>query len=779
MICRILFLLLLRVALLMGLVTSSWAQTPAKSDLFSSAPVAGRVLTTPHVRAELMAYAPDGVQAGKPLWLGLHLQHQAGWHTYWKNPGDSGLATQLHWTLPAGVTAGAIQWPTPQKIPVANLANYGYEGAVLLTVPVTVAGDFQSASSEFVIRLKAQWLACKTECIPEEGEFLLSMPVRGATALSRPVFIEFAAREPKPHTGAATYTPSDRSIKLSVAALPAAWQGKRLELFAEDAEVIETAATPDQNWQGTQWTAVVALGAQRAKSPADMAWVIKIAGSPSNPSLRVQAKLDGAWPAAPAAKPSAISPALEAALEKSKQEAKHRAQSESGALTASWTSAAFWMAVSGALLGGLILNLMPCVLPVLAIKLLSFSPNKVVEAKSSTAKVMIESTGAASVLSDDTLSLRSSSGLFALGVVGSFGLLGLLLLILRGAGQSLGWGFQLQSPYMVMALALLFMLIGLNLFEAFELRLVFPRRLVNFQSSHPAVDTLASGALAVLIATPCTAPFMGASLGLAISLPAAQAILIFVAMGLGMALPFLLIAAYPRVGGWLLNLLPKPGSWMVTMRHFLAWPVFATVFWLVWIYAQQTSINEAFALSFSLLMLTAFIWSVGLPRGLPRTLVMTIFTLSLLSSFALWHSANDADGSASVPGVDASIDPNAPAGTPSLGVWTAWTPQAQAAARAAGKPVLVDFTAAWCLTCQVNKSSTLSRAEVEAAFKAKQVVLLRADWTKPNPAIAAELTRLGRSGLPVYALYSPKASQPQLLPEVLTPAIVLDALAAF
>lgn len=719
------------------------------------------VVTTPHVRAELMAYAPDGVQAGKALQLGLQIQHQPQWHTYWKNPGDSGLPTQLTWTLPTGMTAGNIAWPTPQKIPVANLANYGFEGTVMLAVPVTVADTFQSSSNELVINLKAQWLVCKAECIPEEGEFMLKIPVRGSTALKRSVFVDAQSREPKAHTGQSSYSPSDKSLKLVVAGLPANWQGKQLDAFPEDGEIIETAARQEQTWASGQWTASIPLNAQRSQSPTSMAWVIKISGGQNNPSVRVQATLDGAWQSAPAAKISTVSPALEAAL--AKNNTNNTNTTSDMASNTSWMSGTFWLAVLGALLGGLILNLMPCVLPVLAIKLLSFSPKKVFDSKSSVAKVLIEPTGLASVQSDDTLSFRSSSGLFALGVVASFALLGGLLLGLRGAGQSLGWGFQLQSPTMVVMLALLFLLIGLNLFEAFELRFVMPARVMNFQSRNPSVEAVASGALAVLIATPCTAPFMGASLGLAISLPATQAMLIFMALGLGMALPFIVIAAFPSVGAWLLKVLPKPGAWMQVMRHFLAWPMFATVMWLLWIYAQQTNLDMAFALLFALLMLTALIWAFGLARGATRNIVVIIFAVCSLASSYLWLCARD--GSA----------PQATAAP--VARWSDWTPEAQAAARAAGRPVFVDFTAAWCITCQVNKSTTLNSADVQAAFKAKNVLLLRADWTTPNAAIAAELAKLGRSGLPVYAFYLPGATTPQLLPEVLTKNIILDALA--
>jgi thiol:disulfide interchange protein len=342
-------------------------------------------------------------------------------------------------------------------------------------------------------------------------------------------------------------------------------------------------------------------------------------------------------------------------------------------------------------LGGLILNLMPCVLPVLAIKLLSFAPSTQQTAP--------------------RRSVRASSGLFAVGVVGSFVLLGMALLALRTAGQSWGWGFQLQSPPMVMALAVLFLLIGLNLLDVFDVRALVPSQWANFHSNNPNIEALASGALAVLIATPCTAPFMGASLGLAVTLPALQALLIFFALGVGMALPFMAIAACPPLGAWLQKMLPKPGRWMSVLRRCLAVPMFVTAVWLLWVYVQQSSVKSA------------------------------------------------------------------PVSVSAVSLWTDWRADVQAAAIARGQPVFVDFTAAWCITCQVNKSTTLGHSAVQAAFKTKNVLLLRADWTGPDAAIAAELARLGRSGLPVYALYVPGASTPQLLPEVLTIRVLEDALA--
>jgi len=729
--------------------TQSLAQAQKPSFLSKSA---GNVVTTPHVRAELMVYAPDGVQAGKPFWLGLQLQHQSGWHTYWKNPGDAGLPTQLTWTMPSGIDAGVIDWPTPKKIQVGDLTNYGYDNEVLLSVPVAVQNNFQAASGDVLIQLKAQWLVCKTECVPEEGLFSLKLPVHGSTALYRAQFDAARNNLAKPYSGEATsmVSANDKTLQLSLSALPSNWQGKVLEAFPEEAQLIGSALKLEQAWVKGQWIAKMPLSPDRTTSPAQMRWLVKIAGASNNPALAVHVPVSGSWPVI-ASSPAMPSPALEAALAQNKIDA---AAHDAG--SASWLSATFGIAILSALLGGLILNLMPCVLPVLAIKLLSFAPKKTNSGRASVAQVMIEpSTGTAVVHSDETLSFRSSSGLFAIGVIATFTALGAILLALRGAGQSLGWGFQLQSPNMVVALAVLFLQIGLNLFEVFELRIFLPQWAVNFQSSNPSIEALASGVLAVLIATPCTAPFMGASLGLAITLPTVQALLIFIALGVGMALPFIALAMFPRVGGWLLQVLPKPGDWMLTMRQLLAWPVFATVLWLLWIYAQQTSINHAFAVLSSLLMLVAVMWALGLPKGWMRYFLTVVFAACLVASY-IWGRDMDASAKAETATQVANNE------------WNDWSAEKQQEARQQGRPVFVDFTAAWCLTCQVNKSSTLHRADMMALFKDKNVLLLRADWTKPNDKIAAELSKLGRTGLPVYAFYLPGSAVPQLLPEVLT-----------
>ncbi|MGH8822604.1 MAG: protein-disulfide reductase DsbD domain-containing protein, partial [Rhodoferax sp.] len=466
------------------------------------------MVTTPRVRAELMAQAPDGVVPGQSVWVGLQLQHRPGWHTYWKNAGDSGLPTQLQWTLPAGVTAGDIAWPVPQKIRIGTLANYGYEGTVLLPVPLTIAPNFKPPlfASSLEVKLKASWLVCRTECIPEDGNFVLKIPLKGSTALDHALFDAALAAHPKPLTGSSQVEIAGNTLKVSVAGLPATLTGQTLELFPETSDVIDNAAPITQTWQGKVWTAQVPISSLRDNSPAVMPLVLATRSAGTVTGYRTEAKVLGHWPKLAAA--ATVSPALDAALQA------NAAAGANAAKPAGLSNLA--AALLGALLGGLILNLMPCVFPILAIKVVGFTRH-----------------------ASDRRAHRISALAYTVGVLASFLALGGLLLALRAGGEQLGWGFQLQSPFVVASLAVLFTVIGLNLAGLFEFGRFLPSGLAALEARHPVVNSFLSGVLAVAIASPCTAPFMGAALGFAVGLPAMQALAVFGAIGLGMALPYL------------------------------------------------------------------------------------------------------------------------------------------------------------------------------------------------------------------------------------------------
>ncbi len=689
----------------------------------------GAVVTTPQVKAELLAHAPEGVSAGKPMWLGLKIQHAPHWHTYWKNPGDSGLPTTMEWQLPAGVTAGDIEWPTPAKLPLGPLLNFGYEGTLLLPVAITVPAGFSGNTLD--VKLRADWLVCKDVCIPEGGDFSLRVPVQAATAGDAALFSAARAALPQPAAGSqASATVENGVLVVKVSGLPTAWQGKTLSYFPETPGVINNAAKPATRWDGGTWTARVPLDPQRSASPATLPSVLVAEGVPTG--ALVQVAVSGTWPAA-AAPATALPPLVEGA-------GPAAASSAPPATSLGW-------ALLAALVGGALLNLMPCVFPVLSLKVMGFAGH-----------------------AHDRRALLAGGLAYTAGVVVSFVALAGLLLALRAGGEQLGWGFQLQSPAVVAGLAALFTLIGLNLAGVFELGSVLPSSLAAARARHPVVDSALTGVLAVAVASPCTAPFMGASLGLAVTLPTAEALSVFAALGFGMALPYLAASAWPRVA----RAMPRPGVWMSHFKTLMAFPMFATVVWLVWVLGQQTGIDGAAALLLLLVALAFAAWALGSPglgtaarRGFGTVAVLLMAAVLFWAGPSLRQEAVAAPGPASA----AAGDPSSPAER-----WQPWSAERVAQARAEGRPVFVDFTAAWCVSCQFNKRATLSRTEVMKAFDERKVLLLRADWTRRDAAITAELARLGRSGVPVYALYAPGTAGPQLLSEILSVDEVRTAL---
>ena len=664
------------------------------------------VVVTEQVRAELLAHAPRGLGAGRTVWLGLQIKHQPDWHTYWKNPGDSGLPTTLKWTLPSGVQAGEIAWPTPKKFPLGELANYGYEGTVLLPVPLEIGSQF--AGEQLQVKLQASWLVCRRECIPQEGQFALTLPVRESLALHQAAFESAWAAQPQPLAGGLIEV-RDQRLHLQLDKLPPAVRGRRLELFAETAGIIETAAPWQQSWQGSVWSAQVPLSKMRSEGPARLPVVVAL--TPSQ-AWRVDAPVSGTWPAPVALTP--VPATLDAALKAAQAQATDN------------SSTGWLAALAGALIGGLILNLMPCVFPVLAIKVLGFSK------------------------APDRWARLQAGLAYTAGVLVSFVALGALLLSLRAAGEQLGWGFQLQNPAVVAALATLFTLLGLNLAGLFDFSQVAPGRLAALQLRHPAADAALSGVLAVAIASPCTAPFMGASLGAALSLPAWQGLSIFGLLGLGMALPYLLISAVPALG----RALPRPGPWMLRFKQFMAFPMLATVIWLLWVLGQQSGIDGAAALLVILLLLALWLWSLGLSPGRSRFAGIGLALLALV--WGLWWAG---------PLVVRSQPPLA--AVAKEGPWQPWQAGLVEQLNAQGRPVLVDFTAAWCITCQYNKQTVLGDPAVLAEAQKRKVALLRADWTRRDPDITAALGALGRSGVPAYVVYAPGRA-PVLLSEILS-----------
>ena len=684
-------------------------------------------------RAELLIHAPQGLLPGMPVWAGLRIDHAPDWHSYWQNPGDSGLPTELQWTLPGGMAAGAIQWPTPRKFPLGELANYGYDGTVLLPVPLTITEPLPATGA--VMNLKASWLICRQECIPEEAELSLrvlpSVSQAGDGALFQAAWdaVPLAAQ-----SGNSRVQVRDQALVVDLGDLPAAWRGQTLDFFPEQPGLIVPGAPWTQQWVGDRWQASLPLSPERVDSPAALSLVVApVPSTGKGPGLRgarMTVAVPDGWPA-PTAVTASVPPALSAAL-----------QAEAAGVSRDRDAAqglGLWLALGGALLGGLILNLMPCVFPVLAIKVLAFAHH-----------------------GDDRRAHRAGGLAYTAGVVLSFMALGGALLLLRAAGEQLGWGFQLQNPAVVAALVVLFTLIALNLAGLFEFGQLLPSGLASLQLRNPTADAFLTGVLAVAIASPCTAPFMGASLGLAVSLPGEQALAVFAALGLGMALPYLAASWVPAVA----RALPRPGAWMDTFRQLMAFPMWATVVWLLWVLGQQSGIDGVASLLMGLVALTWLVWALG-RRGRTRTVMSTLALLAL--AWLVWtlgpnvtrEAALDTPSTASAGSTDAT--------------WQAWSPALQERMLTEGRPVLVDFTAAWCVTCQFNKRTALADAAFLQAAEQQQLALLRADWTRRDPVVTQALAQLGRNGVPVYAYYRP-GQAPVVLSEILTTDELLTTL---
>ncbi len=708
------------------------------------------------VRAELLA-EQDGLAPGNQAVLGVRLHHAEHWHTYWTFPGDAGLPTRLRWTLDPGYEAGPIQWPAPSLLRVGDLANYGYEGDVLLPVRVRVpAGAATGTRAHLAVH--ADWLVCSDVCIPGGADLALDLPVRAAADLHPgPDAAAFAAArtripEPLALAGAHAVLRHDRVLLDFSGPRPVA---RSLSFFPLEAERIVAAAPQDLRVDaGRVHLDLVAatpvdkafkrlrgvLVADGGPPPGGHGWLASI-DLPLD-GAQAAAGTDTAPPAPPAPSPSpAPGPA---AADGGTAHADAAPVAGVPPPVAAATGLTLLVALAGAFAGGLILNLMPCVFPVLSLKLIGLVEHR----------------------AEGPERMRLHGLSFSAGVVLSFLSLAAVLLALRAAGAELGWGFQLQSPVVITALLGLFFLIGLNLLGTFDF--AFGYGIANSRAAQSLggdglAGSFGTGVLAAIVASPCTAPFMGAALGFAVTQPAAVAIAVFFALGAGMATPYLVLTFLPS----LLALLPRPGAWMERLKHLMAFPMFLTCVWLLWVLGQQVDIDAIAAILVALVALAFGAWALGLSQRGARgfgwaAIGAAVATLAIVTPLAR-------DG---LHPLAQRVDARAGAQD-----WSGWSPAAQQDALARGNPVFVDFTAAWCITCQANKRLVLHDTSVEAAFRERGVVLLRADWTQRDERIAQELARFARSGVPMYVLYDRKGA-PHLLPEILSTRGVLDALAA-
>ncbi len=681
-----------------------------------------------HVTATLLAESTQATP-GMAFTAAVRLSMAPHWHTYWQNPGDSGLATTIGWTLPEGFKAGPIQWPAPRRLalgtPPNQLVNFGYEGEVLLLTEITPPASFTGAA---MLQAKVEWLECKDVCIPGAASLGLALPNASAAAAA----IQAAkAALPQAWAGGAQGKADEANALLALLpdAKAAAVIGPaaRIDFFPLEEGKIESNAP--QKLERFEQGLMLTLA--RAKQPVGeftrLQGLVVAATAQGQPiwSALVNAPLQT----------QALPP-----LGKLVSSTVQRDGTGLGAAMPPVGGAplGLFAALGLALLGGLILNLMPCVFPVLSLKVLSFA----------------QLGGGARA--------RSHGLVFAAGIVLSFLALAGVLVALRAGGSEIGWGFQLQSPAVIAALAALFFVLALNLAGVFE----FAFGAVDANAQPASLrSAFGNGVLAVVAASPCTAPFMGAALGYAITQSIGEALAVFAALGVGMALPYVLLAWFP---GWAARL-PRPGAWMVRFKQFLAFPLFATVVWLVWVLGVQVGVDGAawLLLALTVLGIAAWAWGISQTSALKKSAWRASSAIAL--GVALWL------GFLAQAISEAPVGAALGASATESAVWQAYTATRAEELVATGKPVFIDFTAAWCVSCQVNKKAVLGTRAIEAAFAAKNVTLMRADWTRRDPEIARALHALGRSGVPVYVLYRPNQA-PLLLPELLTSGIVLDAL---
>lgn len=637
----------------------------------------------------------DNVSPDGTIRLGLRLIQAPGWHTYWRNPGDAGVPAELAFELPPGVTASPVAWPTPQRVSEGPITTFAYTGELLL--PVTV----HSPSGALPVTLRASWLVCAAICVPEEAVFTLSIPAgTGAPSPQAGLFAHAAERTPRPSPWPARIDPAGvlrlTGPDLGPTAVSDAWfapyQPGRIDLAAP--QQLELG-------EGVLSLGLKPIGPVAPLPVAPMSGVLVLRDPAGRQSAFDVLAEPGPAVAAPPPPPAAM-PGLRV--------------------------------LAAALLGGLLLNVMPCVFPVLAMK----------------------AAGLAGLGDAGRTRARRLAASYLFGTVATFCALGLLLVALRRAGELAGWGFQFQSPAFVAAAAFLLFLVGLNLSGVFAIggsRLAGAGQGLAGRGGH--LGSFATGALAVLVATPCTAPFMGVAIAAALASPGALAVGVFGCLGVGLALPYVALAWLPGVA----RVLPRPGAWMERLRQALAFPLYLTVAWLAWVLAQQAGADGVLLVAVGCTVLGFAGWLLGLAQSRSRARP-ALLGLALAAAVAVFGSVATIRPAASAPGTDAF----------SVG--------RLAELRGAGRPVFIDMTAAWCVTCLVNERLALAPDAVRAAFARRGVVLLRGDWTSRDGAITEFLRAHGSDGVPLYIFYPGDGRAPLVLPQLLTPGIVLAALSA-
>ncbi|MEM9029139.1 MAG: protein-disulfide reductase DsbD domain-containing protein [Pseudomonadota bacterium] len=679
------------------------------------------------VQADLVAPL-TAVQPGKPLQVGLRQRITPKWHTYWKNPGDSGQATQLEWRLPQGWTASDIHWPPPEALPVGPLMNYGYSNTILLPVTLTPPPDI--TADQVTLTAHATWLVCEEICIPEEKTVSLTLDVaRGGTVAASSEAALFSAAErarpiASPWASAISVAETEVTLLVQARDIDPSRIGD-VRFFPAEWGIVKPAAEQRATWSDRGLQIVLTRGELAGQPLSKLSGVLvlteRIDGADVRNSFEITASVGAA----------AVLPAPAVSGQSTPTAGSDIAPSAG-------TSVSLLQAVLFAFLGGLILNLMPCVLPILSVKALSLTSH----------------------------GGRTPALAFLGGVLVSFGLLAVVLLGLRATGQVVGWGFQFQSPEFVLALALFFFALALSLSGVFDIGggIVGVGEAATQQSGPRGA--FFTGVLATIAATPCTAPFMGVALGYALTRPAIETVIVLQALGIGFALPLVLLALSDAMR----KALPKPGAWMVTLKQVLAFPLYATVGWLVWVLSLQTGSEGILAAAIALVLTGLICWILGRGQWMLRARVGAAAVVALAGLYVIAPrlavgSVGEAAPERAVHSAAASADaiPSEPFSEARVNEL-----------RGAGHAVFVNLTAAWCISCKVNEQVALASDGFRRALDTYNVVYLKGDWTRRDDRITRVLQAHGRAGVPLYLLYpADPSAAPIVLPQLLTEAVVV------
>jgi thiol:disulfide interchange protein DsbD len=669
-----------------------------------------------HVRAELIA-ENLALSVGGDNWLGLRIVPDDGWHVYWRNPGDSGLPTTVDWTLPPGIEAGPLQWPYPSRETTGDIVNYGYHANTLLPVALKLPPGWP-AQTAVAVRARLHWLVCREICIPGAAELSLTLPppAPNQPALADPRWRDAFATaragipQPAPADWNVQFAARDGDFSLAVSGVNLSTGGV-IEFFPYAGDLVHHSAPQRLRNEGHTLRISQTLNDAFVKAPSQVDGVLVVHDGDSAKAWEIHARPGpvkpvpaGSVPAAAAAPAPAAPPSLARTL-------------------------------LLALLGGMILNLMPCVFPVLSIKAISL-----VEARGRVARHQ-----------------RGHAVAYTCGVLLMFGALATALIGLRHAGAEVGWGFQLQHPAFVAALVYLFFIMGLSLtgLVQFGTRIMGMGQALAAQGGYGG--SFFTGLLAVVVASPCVTPFVGTALGYALTQPGIVAAAVFGSLGLGLALPFLLIGFFPHLG----SLLPKPGAWMETFKQAMAFPLYLTVVFLLWVLDGQAGRDGVALALLGLVLLSLAVWLRSKGRGAVLAYSAVGLALVLLATPQLRTAS--AQPAAVPQATGAAHEP--------------WSAQRLAELRQQGRTVFINFTADWCVTCKVNEHLALASTRVRKAFADGDVVWLEGDWSRGDPAITEELNRFNSPGVPMYLVYV-KGGEPRKLPQNLTPAIVIEALGA-